>query len=46
MPKKTVKVEGAGGSDDDEDGGPMPDWKRKKNLAEIQKLKVFNMHVS
>lgn len=25
---------------DEDDDGPMPDWKRKKNLEKLQKLKV------
>ena len=38
MPKKTVKIDHAD-SDDDSGGGPMPDWKRKKNLEALQKQK-------
>ena len=37
MPKK-IKLP-AEDSDEDDDG-PMPDWKRKKNLEKLQKLKV------
>ena len=25
---------------DEDDDGPMPDWKRKKNLEKLQKLEV------
>ena len=36
MPRK-IKMEVDSDEDDD---GPMPDWKRKKNLEKLQKLKV------
>ena len=35
MPRR-VKMEDS----DEEDDGHMPDWKRKKNLEKLQKLKV------
>ena len=38
MPRK-IKMEVDSDEDDD---GPMPDWKRKKNLEKLQKLKVCN----
>ena len=37
MPKKVQMAKEA----DDEGEGPMPAWQRQKNLAEIQKLKVY-----